>query len=147
MIKLENQSHGFSISLSRLFEDAGVLLSDLVTIHKFRAPNSHNIVSLRTKGQALNISPTGMLAMEKEIGDEMVAWKKPTKKSSKVVAHTKRKLVLLCSDAEEASPLPLTENPRKTNTRRISSPLAPKPIEAVPLTQVQGPKGINADEK
>lgn len=64
------------------------------------------------KEQEMNISPTGMLAVRKEMGEKMVAAKKPTKKSSKVDApKTKRKPVLMSSDSKAASPLPLTKKP------------------------------------
>lgn len=65
IINSDKHTLGLSILLSILFEDAGVNLSDPVTLHKLK----HNIVSLRPKGHALKISPAGMLAMKKEISE------------------------------------------------------------------------------
>lgn len=71
MIQSDKQSVGFAISISRLFEDAGVNMRDLIILHKYKILNASTIVSLRPKGRALNISATGILVVKKEIGEEL----------------------------------------------------------------------------
>lgn len=101
--------------------------------------NANNVIASRPKGKTLNISPNALLAIKKEIGEEMATAKKPSegKKSSKTPApKTNRKLVLQSSDSKAASHPHLIKTLRKSKTKTVSSHLVPKIIEAIPLTQV-----------
>lgn len=65
MITSDKQSHDFSIPLSHLFEDDGVLKSQPVTLHKFKTLKVQNVIALRPKVHDLNVSPVALLKIKK----------------------------------------------------------------------------------
>lgn len=79
MVQHMKQSLGYAIQLSKLFEDFGIPLNAPPTLHKYRMLNGQNIVALRPKGQALNISPAQMLVVKKDIKEDLVLSKKISK--------------------------------------------------------------------
>lgn len=99
--------------------------------------NDPNNLSLQPKVQALNISTAGLLVVKKEIGDELAAVHKPSKKKNSKALKSNRKLVLASSDSEAAnSPPPLTKKPRSTKTKKTSSIFMPNSISVVLVSQV-----------
>lgn len=63
MVSQSKQS--FLLSIWEIFLKTSKFLSTQQLLHKYRMLNSQNIVVLKLKGQALNISPAGLLTVEK----------------------------------------------------------------------------------
>lgn len=63
MVQHSKQSFDFAIRLSKLLEDLGIPLNAATPLHKYKMLNDQSIVASRPKGQALNISPAGLLAV------------------------------------------------------------------------------------
>lgn len=99
-----------------------------------------SLSSPQVEGTRIAYSPAGILDVKKVFKEELTAIKKASKKkiSTTVVPKPKRKMILETNNYETSSHPPISKKPRTTNTKPAFSLLVPKPIEAVPLTQVSG---------
>lgn len=104
MEQATKKSKGYVAQLSLMLEDYGIPLDSATALGKFKVFSSQSIISQNTRSATLTISPSQLIEVREEIGEEKDKAKKtskPTNPSSADVPKSKAKwnLVIEKSDS------------------------------------------------
>lgn len=90
MVQHTKQSFNFAFQLSKMLEDSVIPLYTASSLQRSQMLKAQSVISSRPKRQTLTISTAGLLAVKKDIREEITRVKKGSKETKRIFS--------LCSD-------------------------------------------------